>query len=132
MNDPVSDAIRRLFDGYQRGGVEGALGEITEDAVFVVSPQSSAEPDVYEGHPGARRYFAGFEGAIDDVVFELVEVVDVGPDTAVAVIRLSGIGTTTRIPVEQMAAMAVSIRDGLVSRIEAYADVESARAALRR
>ena len=27
----------------------------------------SAEPDVYEGHAGARRYFAGFDGLIDEV-----------------------------------------------------------------
>jgi glycerophosphoryl diester phosphodiesterase len=31
----------------------------------------AAEPDVYEGHGGARRYFAGFEGLLEDVRFDL-------------------------------------------------------------
>ena len=130
MSESPSVALRRLFDEYSRGGVDAALGLIATDAVFDVTAGASAEPDTYEGHAGARRYFAGFEGAIDDVGFELVSAEDVGADRALAEVRLTGVGTTTRIPVEQVVAMVFSVRDGQVTRIAAYPELESARAAL--
>jgi ketosteroid isomerase-like protein len=70
MSESPATVVRRFFERYEQAGVEGALEVISPDAVLVVPPEVSSEPDVYEGLEGGRRYFAGFEGALDDVRFD--------------------------------------------------------------
>ena len=124
----ASDLVHRLFEGYERGGVEAALEVVSTEAVLVVGPETSAEPDTYEGRDGARRYFAGFEGALDEVRFELLEIHEDSPSAVIGGVRLSGLGSATRIPVEQTVLMTFAVRDGLIVRIASHADLESARA----
>ena len=125
MTASPSDTVRRLLERYEREGVESLIELISEDAVFVVPPEASLEPDMYEGHAGARRYFAGFEGALEEVAFDLDEISDVTADTALASLTLRGVGAVTRIPVAQKTLMTFRVRDGLVERIVAHPDVES-------
>ena len=132
MTESASAIVRRMLDHYERGGVEDILDLLAPDAVFVVPPETSAEPDVYEGHEGARRYFAAFAGALDDVRFELIEVHDESPEAAVGVIRLSGLGSATRIPVELTAVASFVVTDGAVARIVAHPDLDSARREIAR
>jgi ketosteroid isomerase-like protein len=132
MTESASGIVRSLLERYERGGVEDVLELLAPDAVFVVPPETSAEPDVYEGHEGARRYFAGFGGALDDVRFDLIDVQDESPDTALAVIRLSGLGSATRIPVELTAAVTFVVKGGAVARAVAHPDVDSARRGIAR
>ena len=122
-----SDVARRMFEGFERNGVEGALEVVSPDAVLVVGPETSAEPDTYEGREGARRYFGGFEGALDEVRFQLVEVHEESPSALICVVKLSGLGEMTRIPVEQTVLMTFVVRDGLITRIVAHPTLESAR-----
>ena len=123
-----SELATSLFERYQNEGVESALQVVSPDAVLVVGPETSAEPDTYEGPGGAKRYFDGFEGALDEVRFELLEIHDESPSTVICSVRLSGLGEMTRIPVEQTVLMTFAIRDGLITRIVAHADLESAQA----
>ena len=123
-----SELARRMFEGFQRSGVDGALEVVSPDAVLVVGPETSAEPDTYEGRGGARRYFDGFEGALDEVRFELLDIHEESPSAVICGVRLSGLGEMTRIPVEQEVLMTFAIRDGLITKIVAHPDMESAKA----
>ena len=105
---------------------------MAEDAVFVVPPEASAEPDTYEGHAGARRYFAGFDGALDEVSFVIDALEDAAPDLALGLVRLRGVGAVSGVPVEQKVLMTFRVRDGLVDRIVAHGDMESARREIER
>ncbi len=127
MTEPASAIVRRLLERYDREGVEALLELIADDGVFVVPPEASMEPDVYEGHDGARRYFAAFDGAIDQVTIELEKISDAAPDTALAELTLRGVGSATRIPVAQTTLMTFRVRGGLVDRIVAHPDPESAQ-----
>ena len=127
MTEPASAVVRRLLESYERGGVEALIEVLAPDSEFVVPPETSAEPDVYIGAEGARRYFAGFGGALDDVRFEVLDVEDLTPEVCLAAIRLSGLGSATRIPVELNAYATFEVRDGLLARIHAYPDGASAR-----
>jgi len=124
----ASELVRRLFEGYEREGVKGALEVVSPDAVLVVGPDTSAEPDTYEGREGTARYFSGFEGALDEVRFELVEMYEDSPSVVICGMRLSGLGEVTRIPVEQTVLMTFAVRDGLITRIASHPTLESARA----
>ena len=68
------EIVRRLFDRYAEGGVEAILDGADENIVIEIPSDLSAEPDTYHGHDGVRRYFAGFDGMIDDVRYEAFEL----------------------------------------------------------
>jgi ketosteroid isomerase-like protein len=124
-----SETVRRLYERVNEGGVEAAIDLIAEDFVATVPASMSAEPDVYRGHDGVRRYFAGFEGLMEDVRFEPLEFVEEG-DAVIVWIRFSGRGAASGIDVGQFAAVVQRVRDGKVTWMEAHPDMDAARAAL--
>jgi ketosteroid isomerase-like protein len=130
MSEPVA-VVRALFERVNAGDIDGVLELLAPDSVFVVPPEASAEPDTYRGHDGARRYFSGFDGILDDVRFELLDFDQVTDDTVLAASRLTGRGTTTGIPVEQETFVVLTVRGGLVTWIRPYNDRDEALAALR-
>ena len=131
MSGSPETVVRQLFERIDSGDVDSALELITTDARFVVPPEASAEPDTYEGHEGARRYFDGFEGILDDVHFGLIDLEEVAPGTILAAVRLSGRGAATGIPVAQETHGVLIVRDGLVSCITIYNEREAALEGIR-
>ena len=129
MSEGNLDVVRRLFEQYASGGVEGALEVMYEDIVIVIPPEVSAEPDTYRGHEGARRYFAGFEGMLEDVRYEMFELIPEGPHV-LARARLAGRGVSSGLEVELQTGVVHTVEDGKITRIVPYPDLESAREAL--
>ena len=132
MTESPAAVVRRFFERYQQAGVDGALELITPETVLVVPPEASAEPDTYEGVDGGRRYFAGFEGALDDVRFDLVDVEEIPPDIALAEMRLLGRGAATGIEVAQTTFLVITVRGETILRIVAHADRTAARQEIER
>jgi ketosteroid isomerase-like protein len=132
MTESPAAVVRRFFERYQQAGVEGALELITPETVLVVPPEASAEPDTYQGPDGGRRYFAGFEGALDDVRFDLVEIEETSPDEALIEMRLTGRGAATGIEVAQTSFLVITVRGESILRIVAHADRRAARREIER
>jgi ketosteroid isomerase-like protein len=124
-----ADLVRELFRRVNSGGVEDAIDLLSEEFVSVVPPSMSAEPDVYEGHEGARRYFAGFEGLMEGVHFELLDLEEHG-DTVLVWLRLVGRGAASGIDVELPAAVTCWIVDGKIARLNVHPTMDEARRAL--
>jgi ketosteroid isomerase-like protein len=124
------ELVRRLFDRYAEGGVEAVLDGLHEDVVIEIPAELSAEPDTYHGHDGARRYFAGFTGMIEDVRYEPIELIPEG-DCVLAHVRLGGRGASSGLEVELESVVLHEFSEGLITRMRPYPDLESARAALR-
>jgi ketosteroid isomerase-like protein len=131
MSQSPAAVVRALFERVNAGEIDGAIELLAPEAVFVVPPDASAEPDTYRGHDGARRYFSGFDGVLDDVRFELLDLEQVTDDTVLAATRLRGRGTSTGIPVAQEVFVLLTVRAGLVTWIRPYAERESALEAIR-
>jgi ketosteroid isomerase-like protein len=131
MSESPTAIVRALFDRANSGDIDAVLELLAPDSVMDVPPEASAEPDTYEGHEGARRYFAGFDGVLDDVRFDLLAIEEVSPDTVLTDARLSGRGTTTGIFVEQSTFVVLTVRDGRISSIRPYASREAALAGVR-
>jgi ketosteroid isomerase-like protein len=131
MSESPAAIVRAFFDRANASGTDGALELLAPDAVLVVPPEASAEPDTYRGHDGARRYFSGFEGVLEEVRFEVLEVEPLNDDTVLVKTRLHGRGTTTGIAVDQDTFAVVTVRDGLVTWIKPFNERESALAAVR-
>jgi ketosteroid isomerase-like protein len=124
------EIVKQLLERMSGGGVDFALELVSEDFSVEIPSELSAEPDTYQGHAGARRYFEGFDGLIDDVRFEPLEFFDEG-EAVLVWLTLSGRGAASGIEVEQAAAVLVWLEGGKVVRMQPFPDLESAREALR-
>jgi ketosteroid isomerase-like protein len=130
MAEPNLDLVRELLERFNRNDRAGIFELISEDFVAEIPPTLSAEPDVYEGHAGARRYLDAFEGLIEDVRFEALAFHPEGEQVIVDLL-LKGRGAASGIAVGQRTAVVHWIADGKVTRMDPYPDLEAARAALR-
>jgi ketosteroid isomerase-like protein len=122
------EVVRRLFEAYAERGIEGVLETMDDDVLIEIPGDLSAEPDDYEGHDGARRYFDGFAGMLEDVRYEAIDVFPAGDDV-IAHIRLSGRGASSGLDVDLEAFVVHQLANGKIVRIRPYADLESAQAA---
>ena len=125
---PNLEIVRRLFARFGEGGIEAAIDGMDEELVIEIPPDMSAEPDTYHGHEGARRYFAGFDGMIEDVRYEAIELIPAG-ERVIAHIRMGGRGVTSGLDVELEAFVVHELAGGKVTRMRPYPDLETARAA---
>jgi len=118
-----------MYEHFRPDDPESALEFLSEDFSGEVPASMSAEPDVYEGHEGALRYMRGFEGLMEDVRFEPLEMFEHG-ERVIVVLRLVGRGATSGIEVDQHFAVVHEVEDGKVKRMDPYPDIEAAREAL--
>ena len=123
------EIVRRLFDRFAEGGVEAVLDGADENIVIEIPSDLSAEPDTYHGPDGVRRYFAGFDGMIDDVRYEAFELRAEG-DFVLAHSRMSGRGVTSGLEVDLEVYVLHELAGGKIVRIRPYADLEAAQAAI--
>jgi ketosteroid isomerase-like protein len=129
MADSNVEVVRLLFERFAEGGIEPALEGLSEELVIEIPADMSAEPDTYHGHEGARRYFDGFDGMIEDLRYEPLELIPVGDDV-LAHVRLSGRGASSGLGVALEPYVMHELADGKIVRIRPYPDLQSARAAL--
>lgn len=129
MSESNVEVVRRLFELYASSGLEATLEVMDEEIVIVVPPELSAEPDVYRGHDGVRRYFAGFDGMMDDVRYEAHELIAEG-EHVIAHSHIGGRGVSSGLEVELETFVVHAVAGGKITRIEPYADMESARKSL--
>ena len=129
VSEPNVEVVRRMFDLFAEGGIEPSLDVIDPDVVIEIPPELSAEPDVYHGHDGVRRYFDGFEGMISELRYEPLELTPVG-DAVVAHVRLTGRGASSGLDVGLEPYVVHELAGGKIVRIRPYADRESALAAV--
>jgi ketosteroid isomerase-like protein len=128
MNSNI-EVVQRLFDRFAEGGIESALDGLSKDVVIEIPPDMSAEPDEYHGHDGARRYFNGFDGMIEELRYEALELIPVG-ERVLARVRLSGRGVSSGVDVALEPYVMHELADGRIIRIRPYPDREAAERAI--
>jgi ketosteroid isomerase-like protein len=123
------EVVLALYDRFRPSDAAPALELLSEDFVGEVPPSMSAEPDVYEGREGALRYMRAFEGFMEDVRFEPLQVHEHG-ERVIVELRLVGRGATSGIEVDQRAVVVHELEDGKIKRMDPYLDFETALAAV--
>jgi ketosteroid isomerase-like protein len=122
-----AETILQLFDAFNSEDMQRVLELTHADFEVTVPAELSAEPDVYRGHDGMRRYFESFRDAMEEIRFRSEGFRDAGEDTIVAM-RISARGRRTGIPVEQHMTGVWTVRDGKVLRVRVYESEERAPA----
>ena len=122
------ERVRLVFDRFAEGGIEGAMELLDEDVLIEIPPELSAEPDDYRGHDGVRRYFAGFDGMIEELRYEPIELIAAGDDV-IAHVRLSGRGVSSGVDVDLETFVLHELEGGKVVRMRPYASLDDAKRA---
>ena len=113
---------------FGTGDLDRLVRQFHPDFVGVVPPELSAEPDTYRGHAGIRRYLESFREYVNGLRFVPEDVIDAG-DAVVVAMRIEGRGRGSGVPFEQRLANRITVRDGLIDSMTAYATVDEALAA---
>jgi ketosteroid isomerase-like protein len=124
------EIVERINAAFNSGDIDNLLARIDDDFETTVPPEFSAEPDTYRGPDGMRRYFDSFREAMREIRFHQETVRDAGSSVVVAV-RLTAVGRTTAIPVEQRFAQVWSLRGGKAVSVRTYPSVSEALEAAR-
>ena len=129
MSQENVQLVRRIFDAFNSEDIDLILGLTHPDFELEVPPAVSAEPDVYRGHAGMRRYWESFQDAMDEIRIRPERLYDAGEAVVVAM-HLTAKGRRTAIAVEQRSAGVWTISGHQVIRIRAYASMPEALGAV--
>jgi ketosteroid isomerase-like protein len=121
MSQENVEIVRRGYAALAEQGVEAVLA-FTDPEFESTTPSSLAsEPDTYRGHEGVRRWLGSFGGAMEGVYLEGQEFTAAG-DKVLVDTKLHARGRTTGIETEQRAFLVWTLRDGLVTGVETFAE----------
>jgi ketosteroid isomerase-like protein len=119
------EIVRRGFDAFNEGGVEGILPFIHPEFEATTPPNLASEPDTYRGHDGIRRWFDSFDEVMEEIRWDAHGFQEVG-DRVVVEFTLRARGKTTGLDFGQEAVMVWTLRDGRAIRVETLDDAIAA------
>jgi len=119
------ELVRVALEAFNVAGLDEVEDRLHPDFETTTPSSLAVEPDTYRGPEGVRRWMDAWGDTMDEIRFEVDELVDAG-DQVVAVCRLVARSRTTRLEFEQDVAMVWTLRDGRASRLDPYATREEA------
>ena len=125
MSQENVEIVRTVMESFNLKGVDAIAEQIHPDFETTTPPSLAVEPDTYRGPEGVRRWFDAWEGTMEEVRFDVDELVDAG-DRVIAVSRMVARSHTTGIEVEQAVALVWTLRDGRAVRLDSYATRDEA------
>ena len=129
MPETNFEVFERGLDAYNRHDIDDLLEVLNPDVEWypVLEVLLGGEGTVYRGHEGVRELFRSIEDALGDIRAELSEVVEDSGDRLVASGRLYAQGRHSGAVTEASLGWIVNFRNGKVSKIRTYRDLEEAK-----
>ena len=122
------DVVRRSYEAFNRGDVEGALEGLHPDIewhTYIVPGPGGA---TYRGHAGVRELWSDARRIFGEFRNIPEELFDAG-DRVLAFVRVEGVGAISGAPVEARIAHVHTLHDGKVVCVESFEDRDEARRA---
>jgi len=113
MPDETLALVRRAFAAYAGGDVE-ALLEVLAPGVQIRSLLTEAERETYDGHQGAREWFAAVLDIFPDWRPEPRDMRDLG-DVVLTRVDVSATATGSGVPISQVYWNAARVEDGRIA-----------------
>src|SRR2546423_15581124 len=110
MSSANVELVRAALNLFNREGIDGIADVIHSDFETTTPSALAVEPDTYRGPEGVRRWMDAWGDTMDEIHFDVDELVDAG-DRIVAMSRLVARSRTTGIEVEQSVAMVLTLPD---------------------
>jgi ketosteroid isomerase-like protein len=119
-----------MLDAWNRRDLEAVAPYLHPDFEWVEHDAGLEAVPVLKGTSAIEQVTANLEEQLADYRAEVVDVVDVDPEHAVAVTRESGHGATSGASFSTEFGYVLTMREGKVLRVEAYRDPREAFAAV--
>ena len=128
MSEENVELVRRLFDAYNRGDVEGMIALVNAPADFEFVPSGVLIPDlssVQRGPEGLRRLVETFCGAFDAIQVEVHELIGAG-DRLFSSFTLRGGGKQSGAETTFAGWLVWTVWDGRIARLLGFTDRDPA------
>ena len=126
MSQENVEIVKAAYAAFNRSDFEAVAAALHPEVEW--HPYlGGLERSVYRGHDAIRTMWSSLqEGFGGTLRIELPEVVDCGDEQVVVVIAARATGSGSGAEVQQEWAQLVTMRDGLVFRVEPYPDRDAA------
>jgi ketosteroid isomerase-like protein len=130
MSEENVAIVRRAFDAYTEGDIDGVLRVCAEDIVIAQAQELPGVPPVQHGHDGVLEAFGIWPEQWDDFKIEIERVVADPGDYVVVATRQSGRGKQSGVEVEADFTFVFTIRHGKITEWRIFVDEGQALAGL--
>jgi ketosteroid isomerase-like protein len=121
------ELVRRGWDAYNRGDIEGTLAIFDPELVVHTAPPM-ANAGTYHGKQGFLTWIGQWNEAWDSFTAAVLAVETVGERHALTRVRQSGTGRGSGIEVTMESGWVFDVRDGLCVYLGLHQTLEGARA----
>jgi ketosteroid isomerase-like protein len=119
------ELMRKAYEGVGRDDFQPAFDLVVEDVVVHDRPEV---PDAatYRGREGMITALRSSDDSFEDFRLVPEDLIGVGDHHVVVVLRMSGRGRGSGVPVEETIAHLWTLRDGKAVELQVYSDPEDA------
>ena len=127
MSQENVEIVRDAVVAFNRGDLDAWLDEYwTDDIDYRAVEGAPDDPGPIHGKAAMRAYMQDWFDTFDDLKVEPLEVIDAGPDQAVAAVRFGGRAKLSGVEADLTFAVVYTLRDGKVARGREYWTKEQA------
>ena len=122
----TADLVRGMLEAWNRRDLEAVAQHLHPEFEWVEHDAGLEVVPVRKGASAIEQVTASLEEELANYQAEVVDVVQIEPERAVAVTRESGHGATSGASFSTEFGYVLTLRDGKVARVEAYRDPKDA------
>ena len=120
------EVVRRYITAYEQGGTDAWAEFWHPDINWQAMEGALDDIGVMRGPEAMRRYYRQWEETFDEIRTEPDELIDVGGDQVLAVVRSVGRMKGSDAEVDIRYAVVISIREGKIGKGREFASREEA------
>ena len=114
------EIVRRAYEAFSRAGLDGLLEHFHPDAEYDITRAIGPFAGMYYGHAAIRSFLADYFATWEYVRMEPEDIVDVGGDHVVVLLRMHMRGKGSGVDVEARTNNVWTLRDGKAVRMAVY------------
>jgi len=125
MSQENVEIVRRHYDAFNRGDLEGTLEPFDPKVEFIEDADVRPDAGAHRGIAAVRTFFQGMWDSAQEVAIEPEEFIEHG-DKVIVVARLYGRFRLTGIQGESRFVKVWTVRAGKITRLQLFADKRKA------
>jgi ketosteroid isomerase-like protein len=120
------EVVSVAYEAFGRGGLDRFMEHYTDDVDYRAVEGEIDDSGPIHGRDALRAYLQDWVDMFDGFRMELVELIDAGEDTVVALERFGGRAKLSGVETDQLVGDVFTIRDGKIASGREYATLEQA------